>query len=83
MQSSGARLGKRGASTARPALTIMRANDDRAAITVADLLRSLNRSPEPGAPVGQEALDRLEAAVNEIRGIPVEPIDVHRRRAAR
>ncbi len=47
-----------------------------AAITVADLLRSMNRSPEPGAPVGQEALDRLEAAVNEIRAIPVELIDV-------
>jgi hypothetical protein len=44
-----------------------------AAITVAELLRSLNQSPRRGAPVGEEALDRLQAAVDEIRGIEPSP----------
>ncbi len=44
-----------------------------AAITVAELLRSLNKSPRRGTPVGEEALDRLKAAVDEIRGIEPAP----------
>jgi hypothetical protein len=47
-----------------------------AAITVAELLRSLNKSPRRGAPVGEEALDRLQAAVDEIRGLEPSPPDV-------
>ena len=47
-----------------------------AAITVAELLRSLNQSPRRGAPVGEEALDRLKAAVDEIRAIEPAPSDL-------
>lgn len=46
-----------------------------AAITVADVLRSLNKSPRGGAPVGEDALNRLEAAINEIRSIEPAPPD--------
>ena len=44
-----------------------------AAMTVAELLRSLNDSPVRGAPVGEEALRRLQCAVEEIRSITPEP----------
>ncbi len=47
-----------------------------AAITVADLLRSLNGNPRRGSPVGDAALARLEAAVETIRAIPTEPHEV-------
>ena len=46
-----------------------------AAITVAELLRSLNQSSRRGAPVGEEALDRLKAAIDEIQAIEPAPPD--------
>lgn len=46
-----------------------------AAITVAELLRSLNKSSRRGAPVGEEALDRLKAAIDEIQAIEPAPPD--------
>ena len=62
-----------------------------AAMTVAELLCSLNDSPVRCAPVGEEALLRLQCAGEEIRSITPEPeavpehdavlaaVDVHRR----
>jgi len=47
-----------------------------AAITVADVLRSLNKSPRRGAPVGEEALTRLELAIDEIRSMEPTPPDL-------
>lgn len=47
-----------------------------AALTVADLLRTLNGSPRRGAPVGEEALIRLEDAVEEIRLLSLAPESV-------
>lgn len=46
-----------------------------AAITVAELLRTLNQSSRRGAPVGEEALERLKAAIDEIQAIEPSPAD--------
>lgn len=46
-----------------------------AAITVGDLLRSLNKSPRRGSPVGEDALNRLEAAIDEIQSIGPPPLE--------
>lgn len=46
-----------------------------AAITVAELLRSLNQSSRRGAPVGEAALERLKVAIDEIQAIEPSPPD--------